>query len=270
MRIVAGLIGIAALGLGAPAMAQPGYVAMGSSYAAGPNIGQSADTPPDRCGRSAVNYAHLVAAARHYDLTDVTCSGATTRHILGPWDALPAQIDAVRRDTALVTITIGGNDLGYMTAIGALRCARDGAARTCPPMPVVSADALAGLHARMAAIVQQIHDRAPAARILIVPYFALMPAARTCPAAGLPAAQVAQVHAIGVALTRLTREVAREGGAEVVPLDRVSAPHALCSAHPWMNGASPDMAAHDGVPYHPTAAGMAGAALAIERQLDRR
>ena len=68
----------------------------------------------------------------------------------------------------------------------------------------------------------------------------------------------------------MTRQVAREGGAEVVPLDHVSAPHALCSAHPWMNGASPDMAAHDGVPYHPTAAGMAGAALAIERQIDRR
>ena len=255
----------------APAMAQPGYVAMGSSYAAGPNIGKNADASPDRCGRSAVNYAHLVAAARHYDLTDVTCSGATTRHILGPWATLPAQIDAVRRDTALVTITIGGNDLGYMAAIGVLRCARDGgAAKICPGMPAITADAMAGLHARMAAIVQQIHDRAPAARILIVPYFALMPAAGTCPAAGLPAAEVAQVRAIGLALARLTRQVAREGGAEVVPLDHVSAPHALCSAHPWMNGASPDMAAHDGVPYHPTAAGMAGAALAIERQIDRR
>ena len=50
------------------------YVAMGSSYAAGPKI---PDAVPDQsCGRSTPNYAHLVAAAFGLDLTEVSCIGA--------------------------------------------------------------------------------------------------------------------------------------------------------------------------------------------------
>jgi lysophospholipase L1-like esterase len=243
---------------------------MGSSYAAGPNIAASADTPPTRCARSAANYAHVLAAARQLDLIDVTCSGATTQHILGPWGNLPAQIDAVTPATRLVTITIGGNDLGYMAAIGVLRCPDIAAADrqrwfggTCPAPHAISAQDKADLAARMARIIHQIRERAPAARILFVQYFALMPAAGNCPATGLTDAQVPQIRAIALDLAQLTAQVAHAEGAEVVPLDQVSAAHALCSAQPWMNGASPDMAAHDGVPYHPNALGMAGAARLI-------
>ncbi|GGC13951.1 hypothetical protein GCM10011494_35940 [Novosphingobium endophyticum] len=42
--------------------------------------------------------------------------GATTAHILGPWNELPAQIDALTDDTALVTVTIGVAD--EITAAG--------------------------------------------------------------------------------------------------------------------------------------------------------
>jgi hypothetical protein len=66
-----------------PAMAGAAYVAMGSSYAAGPGIGQSADTPPNRCARSATNAAHIFAQKVGLELKDVSCSGATTAHILG-------------------------------------------------------------------------------------------------------------------------------------------------------------------------------------------
>jgi len=246
------------------------YVAMGSSYAAGPNIGASADTPPTRCARSLVNYAHVLAAVRRLDLVDVSCSGATTQHILGPWDSLPPQIDAVTADTRLVTVTIGGNDLGYMTAIGVMRCPGLAAAErqrwfggTCPPARVISAADKAALAERMARIIAQVRARAPAARIVLVQYFALMPASGNCPATGLSDGQVAQIRAIGRDLARLTAQVARASAAEVVPLDRISAPHALCSAQPWMNGGNPDLAAHDGAPYHPNALGMAGAARAI-------
>jgi phospholipase/carboxylesterase len=38
------------------------------------------------------------------DLTDASCSGATTQHLLAPWNELPAQLDALRPDTRLVTV----------------------------------------------------------------------------------------------------------------------------------------------------------------------
>ena len=69
------------------------YVAMGSSFAAGPGVGTPAETPTDRCSRSAANYAQQLARKRNLHLTDVSCGGATTAHVLGPWNELPAQVD---------------------------------------------------------------------------------------------------------------------------------------------------------------------------------
>jgi len=264
----------AAMARHAPLPANARYVAMGSSYAAGPNIGQSADTPPNRCARSAVNYAHVLAQAKHLALTDVTCSGATTAHILGPWDAIAPQISAVTPATQLVTITIGGNDLGYMTAIGIMRCPRASEAErkryfggNCPAPKAITAQDEEALKTRMASMVHQLRKQAPEARILLVQYFSLMPSSGNCPATGLTDEEVPQIRAIGRRLAKLTVEVARENGAELVPLDRISAPHGLCSKEPWMNGGDPDMAAKVGAPYHPNAAGMAAAARLIATSL---
>ena len=91
------------------------YVAMGSSFAAGPGISPRAAASPRRAGRSSGNYAHLVARPLGLDLHDVTYSGATTGDILRPSAAgQPAQLDAVTPDTRLVTITAGGNDVGFL------------------------------------------------------------------------------------------------------------------------------------------------------------
>jgi hypothetical protein len=69
------------------------YVAMGSSFAAGPGIAPRASASPRRAGRSSGNYAHLVARALGLDLRDMTYSGATTNDILRPSAAgQPAQL----------------------------------------------------------------------------------------------------------------------------------------------------------------------------------
>jgi lysophospholipase L1-like esterase len=91
------------------------YVAMGSSFAAGPGLPSRAHGSPRRAGRSTGNYAHLVARALGLDLHDVTFSGATTSDILGPSAAgYAAQLDAVTPETRLVTMTAGGNDVGFV------------------------------------------------------------------------------------------------------------------------------------------------------------
>jgi hypothetical protein len=54
------------------------YVALGSSFAAGPGIA----TQLGSCGRSNNNYSHLVAAALGLTPTDVSCNGATTANIV--------------------------------------------------------------------------------------------------------------------------------------------------------------------------------------------
>ncbi len=139
---IAGCAGAAARPRGTPAVPDalaPGahYVAMGSSFAAGPGITASADQPPNRCTRSADNYAHQLARRRGLTLTDVSCGGATTAHLLGPWGELPPQLDALRPETRLVTVTIGGNDVGYIGGLIRASClSRAGATvGACPQVP---------------------------------------------------------------------------------------------------------------------------------------
>ena len=56
-------------------------VALGDSFAAGPLIPPQVDERPWGCLRSSLNYAHQVAQALALELTDVTCSGASTKHM---------------------------------------------------------------------------------------------------------------------------------------------------------------------------------------------
>ena len=104
------------------------YVALGSSMAAGPGIRPRADGAPFFAGRSARNYPHLVAEMLGLDLVDVTYSGATTANVLSePQHGAPPQIEALDGSEDLVTITIGGNDVGYVPllfAAGLPRIAR--------------------------------------------------------------------------------------------------------------------------------------------------
>lgn len=90
--------------------------ALGSSFAAGPGIKPIVDTAA-RC--SVNNYAHLTAAALNAKLTYLTSSGATLMNVLSEpqdfWLARPAvpQLDLLPPDVDIVTLTAGGNDLGY-------------------------------------------------------------------------------------------------------------------------------------------------------------
>jgi len=91
------------------------YVALGSSMAAGPGIPPAAKDAPLRARRSAANYPHLVAQRLRLDLVDVTYSGATTAHVLtDAQHGTPPQVEVLDGSEALVTITIGGNDVGYV------------------------------------------------------------------------------------------------------------------------------------------------------------
>ena len=72
------------------------YVAMGSSFAAGPGLRPRVAGSPRLAGRSQVNYAHLVAAKLGLELVDVTFGGTTTA------DILASQVPVVTQDTTLV------------------------------------------------------------------------------------------------------------------------------------------------------------------------
>jgi lysophospholipase L1-like esterase len=154
------------------------YVALGDSAAAAPLVPDAADPPG--CLKSTNNYPSVLArrlAAGNF--TDVSCSGATTADITDRAQQIrggvvPPQIDAVGTDTELITITIGGNDVGL--ASSAAGCRR--ASLTQPPC---FAEFAAGATDRFSAAIRKqvpaweamvdaVRTKAPHARIVLVGY----------------------------------------------------------------------------------------------------
>jgi lysophospholipase L1-like esterase len=257
-----------------PIRAGQAYVAMGSSFAAGPGIAPAAEPSPARCGRSAANYAHLVAARLGLKLTDVSCSGATTAHLLGPWNELPPQLDALTAETRLVTVTIGGNDVGYIGSLGAASCRSFASpppgtpGGKCPDPPQVSAGDWTRLEANLRRIVAEARRRAPAARLVFVDYLSVLPAAGSCAKVPLISAQADASRATAHRVAQITARVAAETGAEVLKATELSQGHDACSADSWVNG-FPLPGGPSFIPYHPNARGMAAIADALERRLRR-
>lgn len=250
------------------------YVSLGSSFAAGTALGGLKPNTPERCGRSPANYASILAAQLKLDLVDVACGGATSAHVLGAWNELPPQIEAITADTRLVTITIGGNDLGYVLNLVSASCDPakginfGGQLRPCPPMKEPTEADYARTEAALRNIARAVKQRAPAARLIFVQYVQMVPDP-ACPALAISADKAMAVRAIGLRLARLTQRAAAAEGAELLAADQLSARHTACDDQPWSAGPVPSGPTAN-APWHPNMAGHAALAKALARQLQRR
>ena len=235
------------------------YVAMGSSYAAGPGVTVPADQPPTRCARSKDNYAHQVARRLGLELTDVSCSGATTDDVLGPWHELPAQVAAVTQDTRLVTLTIGGNDLNYVGNLNAASC-RAMPAAVCQAVQPPDETHYAAVERALHAIVAAIRTRAPQARIVFVEYPAVLPERGVCAATPMTGDEAEMLRATAARLVAMTDRVAEAEKVEVLRFSVHSKDHDACAADPWMAGYLDASGQRARVPYHPNLEGMTAVA----------
>ncbi len=256
------------------------YVALGSSFAAGPGVATRAPGSATLCSRSAGNYAQLVARQRGMTLTDVSCSGATTADVLGRSHLfLTAQVDALTADTRLVTVTIGGNDVSYIGNLMAWSCqnrpenlAAFWRLVACTPKPDAAVDAqlqkLPQALRNMAAVVRA---RAPHAQLVLVDYATVLPDAGACPdRLPLSAAQLERSRFVAQALRDITQAVAQETGATLVDASDITRGHDICSPDPWVFGwtlPSSPLTGFEPVAYHPNAAAMQAIAAAIGQQL---
>jgi lysophospholipase L1-like esterase len=240
------------------------YVAMGSSFAAGPGIAPFEASAPARCAQSTRNYAHQLAAKRGLALTDVSCSGATTANVLGPWGELPAQIDAVTPETRLVTLTVGGNDIGYIGGLIGASCRSRGEKVCQAEMTATEAD-YAALKTAMMRLASEIKARAPKAKIVFVEYPAVLPPAGVCAATPLAESTADAARIKAARLVAITREVARASGAIALAISDLSTGHDACATQPWMAGYPAPGAA----PYHPNLTAMTAIAEALDKALPR-
>jgi len=243
------------------------YVALGSSYAAGPGVGEPVPEAPPRCGRGSLSYSREVARRLKLDLLDASCSGATTANLLGPWNELAPQIEAVTSDARLVTITVGGNDVRFVGNLFAALCATSGAP-AMPNCPVYKAPTRAEwtrLAAAMTRIGREVHRRAPEALVVFVDYPEVVPPEGTCAALGVDDKAAAVARGTAQWLARITAQAARRSGSLLLEASALSRGHGACAAEPWMWGAAPPPG---GVAMHTTAAGHAAIAEALARLVE--
>ena len=247
------------------------YVALGSSFAAGLGLGVRETGSPFVCQRSINGYPKHIARQTELLLTDMSCSGATTQHVLrGGQVFLGPQIDALGPDTQLVTLTIGGNDISYVGDLTFMAFRRRGgftgalAGLVWSGAKPVQDRKFGKLQQDLTATLREIRRRAPKARVFVAPYPVIVPNSGTCPKLGIDEQQASLMRSVGLRLAEVTRAATQEAGATFVDLADASMGHDACAAGPWVNGSTPA----SGAAFHPTLAGAKGVANQIMTNLN--
>lgn len=274
------------------------YVALGDSFASMASMANLDDSNPVAafCMRSADNYPHLVAEQLGLDLTDVTCQGATSADTLAAHEIdgglVHGQVDSLTEDTALVTLTIGGNDAIFGSPSGCdprdnsfTDGEGDGAtpdpnAAPADPSSPSAADAAAqeaaciadaraandvsieDLPVKLDEVYTAIRQRAPQATIVTTGYLPVILASDTCDyATSLSQADLDWFQETTDKLNSVVAQSAADHGALFVMPDDADAHTACASATDrWtsVNGEETDS-----FPMHPTASGQAAVADAV-------
>lgn len=249
----------------APFAAAKGYVGLGDSYAAGPLI--PLFEQPWGCLKSSNNYANHAARQLDLPLTDVSCSGAETEDMTQAQGVTPGpnppQFGALREDTTVVSLHIGGNDIGFsgiaedcfdLTPMNAGtpcrdRYVQDGVDRV--------SRRIAETAPRVADVVRGIRARSPQARVLVLTYPAIFPheGGGCWPLLPVADGDVPWLREKQEELNAMIAEQATANGATVVDAYAASRGHDACQL-PVFRWVEPLIPATPAAPVHPNLIGM--------------
>ncbi|MEU6192295.1 SGNH/GDSL hydrolase family protein [Streptomyces sp. NPDC047061] len=265
------------------------YVALGDSYTAGPKI-PAQNGRPAGCDRSSRNYPALVAGElglKPHEFRDMSCSGAITDDLFAPQSTgngvNPAQLSAVSDATQLITLGIGGNDIGFSSMI--TTCVKvgvryqietrigDSETNGAPCRDkYVSGDSdevqakIEAAGGRLSSVLDDIERQAPKARVYVVGYPAILPAdsSRCARAMGLAPGDVRFLREKEQQLNAMLRNSAQAAGAVYVDTYASSIGRDACADRDvrWVEPLIPESAA---APVHPNERGELGMARAVLR-----
>lgn len=235
------------------------YVALGDSFTSGPGI----PTQLDFCGRSSNNYPSLASIALETtDFVDMSCNGAEVPDIYAD------QIGALKDDTGLVSIGIGGNDIGFSDIV--LNCITVWPWDPGCKGDYVSAagdtlsDEIWAILPDIEGLIAEVQTRSPGAIVLLVGYPAILPddPAECDALMPLRDADIVYLREKNIELNDMLEAAAMSTGVTYVDAYTSSIDHDFCQndATKWVEALVPtDLAA----PVHPNADGMANTALQV-------
>ncbi|MEU4236636.1 SGNH/GDSL hydrolase family protein [Actinoplanes sp. NPDC026619] len=208
--------------------ATPRYVALGDSYSSG--VGSGGSESAGACRRNTNAFPVKWAKAHPgYDAVFAACSGSSAGAVR------ETQLSALTSDTALVSLTAGGNDIGFARTMTV--CVLDPRASTClsgtKKAREVTRNVLPG---RLKLLYTAIRDRAPGAKVLVLGYPRFYRGGGAV-CRGLQASERAAINGTIDALDEVIEQQATAAGLHYVEVRNAFAGHELCTAAPWLNGA---------------------------------
>ncbi len=221
------------------------YAALGDSYSAG--NGAFSTNLDYGCGRNTYAYPYLVAQARpNTHLTFVACQGAVTS------DVVAEQVPVLNADTDYVSLTVGGNDIGFADLI--INCAGYWSFNCENAVNTARAKINNELPAKLDSTYAAISNNAPNATVVVLGYSRFFGKSISCSSAsGIASQEATMLNDLTDLLDTTIAGRAAAAGFTYKSSITSFRNHELCTKDPWLNGSSWSIA--DG--YHPTRSGYA-------------
>lgn len=261
------------------------YVALGDSYSAGVGAEAAAadHNPLARCHRTSKAYYNEVSRAFRFakGTSFWACSGATTDDVLDGRGGEPAQIGRIGRDTSLITISIGGNDVGFSKVLAGC-VVRLPWSKGCTEQGEEIAGKMAELRQSLPALLSKITARAPYARVIVMGYPKAFSEVSGVDGDNITVSDQRWLNARAYDLGQLIRQAVVEadarkaaahghGSVEFVDAYSAFAGHEVGSREAYMNGLAVNLPALEAEPrsYHPTIAGQHALAQLFIAQIEK-
>ena len=216
------------------------YVAMGDSYSSG--VGTGSYALDSTCKRSVYAYPYLFTQKHTMGaFAFVACSGAKTT------DLIAKQLPSLSSTTNLVTMTIGGNDIGFASLI-----------QQCTLADCTSAlvNTTANLGTRLGPVLDpaftDVKPAAPNATVVVLGYPRVFSTSTCLGTLGITSTEEKDANALADAMDGVISTEAAKYGFTYKSAIASFTGHAVCSSSPWLNGLN---LFNSGESYHPNKAG---------------
>jgi lysophospholipase L1-like esterase len=217
------------------------YVALGDSYSSGDGAGSYSG---GSCLQSANAYPVLWRAAHGGTFTNETCAGATTT------DVLSSQLGPLSVSTTLVSITIGGNDVGFSSVMET--CVLQGNNACVSAVQKAESQAQTTLPGALDNVLSAIASHAPNARVVVLDYPEFYDLAKSSTCIGLSTTKRTALNQGADVLDGVIQAAAGRLGDAFVDVKPFFSGHQICDSGSylisvdWLNL---------GDSYHPNASG---------------
>jgi len=223
------------------------YVALGDSYSSGVGAGNYIGSSGS-CDQSTNAYPALWDTANQpASYVSEACSGASTATVLS------SQLSALSAATTLVSITVGGNDVGFSSVMET--CVLESTSSCVSAVNNAKSLMTSQLPGELDSVLSAIQADAPNARVVVLDYPELYDLSRSSSCIGLSTTDRTDLNRGADQLDAQIQAASARHGDVFADVRTAFSGHEICDSHSWLHSVNFLDVSES---YHPTAAGQSG------------